>query len=157
MKKNKCFMLAFILLFTMNTFVLNALGNFASNPENELTSKMIKEIKIMEKRHFKGKVEDETYDYRLKRLEIELMGRSFEDIPIKRRMAQLKLASQKIMLTGMSIPKSFDARFTQKRIENESVEIVKKNDVGIIDGLLKLYAPDFYEYYSESRRRYVER
>ena len=141
----------------MNTFILNALGKFSTQENNEITPKMLREIKTMEKRHFKGKVEEESDEYRIKRLEIELLGDSFEDIPIKRRMERLKIASQKRMLTGFSIPRNFDTRFTAKKIENDSIEVVKKDDVGIIDGLLRLYAPDFFEYYRESRAKYVER
>ena len=155
--KNKHFSYIFIILFLLNTFILNALGNLNIQEDNEITPKMLREIKIMEKRHFKGKIEDESDKYRLERLEIELLGNSYEDIPTKRRMERLKLASQKRMLTGFSIPRNFDPRFTPKKVENDSIEIVKKDDVGIIDGLLKLYAPDFYEHYSQSRRRYVER
>lgn len=155
--KNKNFNYIFIILFLLNAFVMNASGNFTTHEDNKITPKMLREIKTMEKRHFRGKVEDEADEYRIKRLEIELLGSSYEELPTKRRMERLKIASQKRMLTGFSIPRNFDTRFTSKKIENDSIEIVKKDDVGIIDGLLRLYAPEFFEYYRQSRAKYVER
>lgn len=146
-----------MVIFSFNILMLNALANMSDIPDNEITPKIKREIKIMERRHFRGKIEDEDINYKISKLEIELLGNSYENIPIKQRMKQLKLASQKRMLTGFSIPRNFDTRFTPKKVENDSIEIVKKDDVGIIDGLLKLYMPDFYEYYKQNRERYIER
>ena len=104
---------------------------------------MLKEIKIMEVRHFGKNFYDLKEKIRLNNLEEELFGVNFEGISIERRMKNLKIASQKRMTQGASIPHSVG--ISAKRIQNDNIKIVEKNDVGIIDGLMKLYAPDAYE------------
>ncbi|MBE7706029.1 MAG: hypothetical protein E7Z91_02135 [Cyanobacteria bacterium SIG30] len=123
-----------------------------------LTPKMLREIKIMENRHFKSRSNNgESESYRLERLEIELMGRSYENLPIQRRMERLKIASQKRMLQGVSLPVSLSKHYSPKRIRNDSIEVVSKNDdVGIIDGLMKVYAPDLFEAYRSMKDRQFE-
>lgn len=108
-----------------------------------LTPRMLKEIKIMEVRHFGKNFYDLKEKIRLNNLEEELFGVNFEGISIERRMKNLKIASQKRMTQGASIPHSVG--ISAKRIQNDNIKIVEKNDVGIIDGLMKLYAPDAYE------------
>jgi hypothetical protein len=108
-----------------------------------LTPRMLKEIKIMETRHFGKNFYELKERIRLNNLEEELFGVNFEGISLERRMKKLKIASQKRMTQGASIPRSVG--ISAKRIQNDNIKIVDKNDVGIIDGLMKLYAPDAYE------------
>ena len=114
-----------------------------------LTPKMLREIKIMENRHF-GHNNFEFKEYaRLNMLEEELFGINFEGVPVEKRMKKLKIASQKRMTQGASIPHSVG--ISAKRIQNDNIKIVDKNDVGIIDGLMKLYAPDAYEVWKRQK------
>lgn len=145
MKKNRFLFLIFFIL--LPSAVLG--DNF--------TPKVIREIKIMEGRHFKGKLDGETNDYRLKRLEIELMGRSFENLPFEERIKRLKLASSKRVLAGTANLAGFSSSYTPKRIHNDTIYVVPKNDdVGIIDGLMKVYAPDLFAQYRHIRDRSFE-
>ncbi len=121
------------------------------------TKKMLRDVKTMENRHFGKKFEDVDFDVRLARLEIELMGREFSDLPLDIRMDKVKLASQKRMLSGTSIPPQLRKYYSVKQMNNNNVEIVNNNDVGLIDGFLRLFAPDFFDYYRASRDRYFER
>ena len=124
-----------------------------------LTPKMLREIKTMENRHFKSRSDNgETEAYRLERLEIELMGRTYDRLPIQERMKQLKIASQKRMLSGTSLPVYVSGRYySPKRIRNDSIMVVPKNDdVGIIDGLMKVYAPELFEAYRAMKDRHFE-
>ena len=114
-------------------------------PEVVFTPKIKKEIEIMEKRHFHNKVINEADSYRIARLESELMGRVWSYSPIETRMRRLKLASQRTMLAGTSLPNNLARMYSPKRIRNDSIELREREQVGIIDGLLRVYAPDFYE------------
>ena len=116
-----------------------------SVPEVKFTPEIEKEISIMEKRHFKNKVTNETDSYRIARLEDELMGRVWEYTPIETRMRRLKLASQRTILAGTSLPYNLSRIYSPKRIRNDSIELREQEQVGIIDGLLRVYAPELYE------------
>ena len=76
-----------------------------------------------------------------------------------RLMKKLKLASQRKLLSGTSIPLSLRrAGFTPKRIANDSTPVNDNDDnVGLIDGFLKLMAPDAFKTYSEHKKRMYER
>lgn len=143
-----------IIILLCYFFIAKALAD----SKNEFTPKMLREIKTMESRHFNNKATDETDEYRLERLEVELMGRSFEGLPLSERMDTVKLASSKRMLRGVAIPVNMNRYATPKRLENNRIQVVSKNDdVGIIDGLMKVYAPELFESYRESRERRFER
>lgn len=142
MSKNLFFFTFFFLFFLISV-------TSAFSTDLILTPKMLREIKIMENRHF-GHNNFEFKEYaRLNMLEEELFGVNFEGVPIEKRMKRLKIASQKRMTQGASIPHSIG--IPAKRIQNDRIQIVEKNDVGIIDGLMKLYAPDAYEIWKRKK------
>ena len=103
-----------------------------------LTPRMLREIKIMENRHFGKNYFELKEKIRINNLEEELFGVNFEGVPIEKRMTQ-----------GTSIPTSVG--ISARRIQNDNIKIVDKNDVGIIDGLMKLYAPDAYEVWKRQK------
>lgn len=110
-----------------------------------MTSKMIHDIGVMEARHFNKKMPDKPNEERLSRLEVKLTGRNWESLPLKDRMRRIRLASQRVALGGTSIPVNLRGNFTPNRINNDSIPLAERdNDVGIIDGLLRLYKPDIY-------------
>ena len=117
----------------------------ANEPEVVFTPKIEKEITIMEKRHFHNKVTNETDSYRIARRERELMGKVWAYTPLETRMRRLKIASQRTVLAGTSLPNNLARVYTPKRIRNDSIELAQQDQVGIIDGLLRLYAPEFYQ------------
>lgn len=120
------------------------------------TKKTEKEVKIMEKRHFANTSEFDSPKYRIARLEEHLLGRTWEYSPVNERIRRLKLASQRRMLSGTSIPVGIRQYASPARIANDSTPEVKDN-VGIIDGLMKLYAPDAYNAWSRHQERMYER
>ena len=121
------------------------------------TPKIEKEVRIMEKRHFNNELVGGDDSYRIARLERELMGRVWRYTPLEDRMRRLKLASSRTMLAGTSLPPSLNRHFTPKRIHNDSIELREQDRVGIIDGLLRLYAPDLYQKYASYKDRQFER
>ncbi len=123
------------------------------------TKEQSKKVAQIEKRHFKNSAIFESDSYRLKRLEDYLLKENFHNESAQSRIERLELASQKEYFKGTSIPRSMMRSYRTKRI-NEISELDKadretkkstrisrydKNDVGIIDGLLRLYAPDLFK------------
>lgn len=121
-----------------------------------LTEKTEKEVKIMEKRHFANVCKFDSPKYRIVRLEKHLMGRTWEYSPVEERIRRLKLASQRKMLSGTSIPVGIRQYVSPARISNNSTPVYEDN-VGIIDGLMRLYAPDAYHAWSGRQKRMYER
>lgn len=126
-------------------------------PEVVFTPKIEKDIRIMEKRHFHNKVQNESDGYRLERLEAELMGKVWRYTPLDTRMRRLKTASQRTILAGTSLPAGMSRIYTPKKIHNDSIELTNRDQVGIIDGLLRVYAPDLYQKFRISKDRQFQR
>lgn len=123
-----------------------------------LDKKREHEIRVMEKRHFETVNDYDSDKYRVARLESYLLGRTWEFSPLSERMERLKLASQRKMLSGTSLPVGIRRYVSPDRIANDSTPIYEdENNVGIIDGLLKLYAPDTYKSWSARKKRVRER
>ena len=115
------------------------------------------EIRVMEKRHFEKTNDDESEKYRVAKLEEHLLGRTWEFSPLPNRMRTLKLASQRKMLSGTSLPVGIRRYASPARISNDSTPVYDNDDnVGLIDGLLKLIAPDAYYQWSKRKRRIQE-
>ena len=114
------------------------------------------DVKTMEKRHFNNTTEYESDKYRIIRLEKHLLGRTWEFSPLSDRIRRLKLASQRRMLSGVSLPPGIKSYMSPSRIKNDSTPTNDTDEnVGIFDGLLKLYKPDIYRTWSE-RKKYIE-
>lgn len=113
-------------------------------------------VEIMEKRHF-GKINNyDSPKHRIAKLENLLLKRTWEFSPIKERIERLKLASQRKMLSGTSLPVGIRQFVSPERIANDSTPIYEDN-VGIIDGLMRLYAPDAYKNWAIKEKRIRER
>ncbi len=128
-------------------------------PDVKFSKKVSKEIKIMEKRHFSNVNTYDSDKYRIAKLEEYLLGRTWEFLPVDDRMRKLKLASQRKVLSGTAIPQSLRrAGFSPKRIANDSTPVYDNDDnVGLIDGFLKLISPEAYYSLSKQKERMYER
>lgn len=120
----------------------------------QIDKKTLRAIKIMEDRHFQNKRENEDILYRIEALEDYLFGESFQEYSIPKRVERLKIASQQKMLRGVSIPAG--VTISRKKMQNNKITIKKSDDVGIFDGLMKLYVPDVYEFYKRKNERQLE-
>ena len=173
-KCKKILICAILACFPLNNFAYGALHtnpqpdfiitkedieNAIPTPNNFVLEGKIKhEVEVMEKRHFEKICDFDSPKYRVAKLEQYLLGRTWEFSPISDRMNRLKLASQRKMLSGMSLPVGLRQHFSPSRIANDSTPIYEDdNNVGIIDGLLKLYAPDSYNVWSRRKKRIRER
>lgn len=158
-----CLFLAFpAFAQVQNDFYISAediLNAVPRTPEVKFTRKTLKEINIMERRHFSKINNYDSNKHRLAKLEEYLLGRTWEFLPIELRMQKLKLASQRKVLAGTALPASFRKfGFTPKRIANDSTpKIDHGDDVGLIDGFLRLKAPEAYETYTKHKDKMYER
>ena len=114
------------------------------------SSKDLKAIEIMERRHFSRTYPELTDRERLKNLEYELLGRIWEFSLQDDRIRKLKLASSNTMLIGTSLPASISSKRNAKRMRNTEIQLRQRDNVGLIDGFLKLMSPEKYEIYRKS-------
>ena len=114
------------------------------------TKKDLKAVEIMERRHF-PRTYPEFSDYeRLKNLEYELFGRIWEFSNQEDRIKKLKIASSNAALIGTSLPYSISTKKNAKRMKNDSIQLRQKDNVGLIDGFLRLANPKAYEIYRKN-------
>ena len=104
-------------------------------------------IEVMEKRHFPRTYPEFDDAMRLKNLEYELLGRIWEYTPQEDRIKKLKIASSNTMLIGTALPPSISSKINVKRMRNDSIQLRKRDNVGLIDGFLRLINPEKYEEY----------
>ncbi len=106
----------------------------------------------MEKRHYRNPAGSlESNEYRINRLETTFFGQTFQELDAKERMRRLRIASQKMFMTGAAIPSGMSSRKLNAR--DDILQIVEKDKPGIIDGFMKLYAPGLYEKFQEKNER----
>jgi hypothetical protein len=110
----------------------------------------LKDIEIMEKRHFPRVYSEFSDAERLKNLEYELMGRVWEYTPQDVRIRKLKLASSNTALIGTSLPPSISSKKIAKKLRNTEIQLRDRDNVGLIDGFLRLMSPEKYEIYRKN-------
>jgi len=109
-----------------------------------LDERALNAIEVMEGRLFRNEIEFESNSYRIIRLERELLGKTYEEDSLQKRIKRLEVASQKRTLTGAAVPTGWNRKWSLKRMNNELTPDYD-DDVGIIDGLLKVFNPEAYE------------
>ncbi len=122
----------------------------------EFSQKDLKKIRTMEKRHFPRTYDELTDKERLSNLEYELLGRKWEFTEQNIRIKKLETASSNRMLIGTALPASISSRRNAKRMRNDSIQMREKDNVGLIDGFLRLISPELYEVYSKTSREKFE-
>jgi len=114
------------------------------------SSKDLKDIEIMERRHFPRTYPEFSDSERLKNLEYELLGRIWEYTPKNERIKKLKLASSNTALIGVALPASISSKKNAKKMRNTEIQLRQRDNVGLIDGFLRLMSPEKYEIYRQS-------
>lgn len=113
----------------------------------------LKDVEIMEKRHFPRTYPEFSDAERLKNLEYELMGQIWEFSPQSDRLRKLKLASSNTALIGTSLPPAISSKKNAKKLRNTEIQLRDRDNVGLIDGFLRLMSPEKYEIYRKSADR----
>ena len=114
------------------------------------SAKDLKIIEIMERRHFPRTYPEFSDNERLKNLEYELLGRTWQYLPQEERIKTLKLASSNTALIGTALPASISSKRIAKRLKNDEIQLRQRDNVGLIDGFLRLISPEKYEIYRKS-------
>lgn len=150
----KKFCLFFVILFFIPCSVLSfELENTADNPRLvNLTPQQFKALDMVEKRIYNNKFDNENSIDRIERLELDIFNEIRKGTPTQ-RINSLKLASTNIALRGTAMTPMMDSTFNRRyinpRLEDTSAYY---DDVGIIDGLIRVWWPDLYAQLSEYRR-----
>lgn len=125
--------------------------NTADNPRLvNLTPQQFKALDTIEKRIYSNAFSYENTIDRLERLELDLFHEIQKGTPTQRINA-LKLESSRVALRGTPMTPMMDSTFNPKYI-NPRGESAYYDDVGIIDGLIRVWWPDFYAKITEYRK-----
>ena len=126
--------------------------NTADNPRLvNLCPEQFRALKMIEKRIYSNCFEYENTIDRIERLEIDL----FDEIRVgsaTQRINALKLASTDFALRGTAMTPMMQSTFNSRYINPRGADIKYHEDVGIIDGLIRVWWPDFYKQLTEYRR-----
>ena len=115
--------------------------------------KELRIIEIMERRHFPRTYPEFSDAERLKNLEYELLGRIWVYLPQEERIKTLKIASSNTALIGTALPASISSRRMAKRMKNTEIQLRERDDVGLIDGFLRLINPELYKEYRKTAEK----
>ena len=74
-------------------------------------------------------------------------------MPQKERIEKLKLASSNTMLIGTALPASISSKRNAKKLRNNEIQLRQRDNVGLIDGFLRLLSPEKYEIYRQNADR----
>ena len=124
--------------------------NTALNPRLvNLAPEQFKALEIMEKRLYKTIYDNDNNIDRIERLELEYFN-EIRNGTATQRINALKIASGRAAIRGTAMTpmmmESFNSRFINQHPE------IYHDDVGIIDGLVRLWWPDFYSKVTEYRK-----
>ena len=150
--KRLLFSLFYIILFISPVLSLE-IENTADNPRLvNITEQQLRELATIEKRIYENSFPYENTVDRLERLELDLFRAVQKGTPTQ-RINTLKLESTRVGLRGTAMTPmmmdTFNTRYINPRGEINSYS---SEDVGIIDGLIRLWWPDFYAQVVEYRK-----
>ena len=124
--------------------------NTADNPRLvNLTINQYKAIEIMEKRLYNNTFDKDNNIDRIERLELNYFERIREGT-VSQRINALKIASGQAAIRGTAMTPMMMETFNSRYI-NQHPDIYH-DDVGIIDGLVRLWWPNFYARVTEYRK-----
>ncbi len=129
------------------------LENTADNPRLvNLTPQQFRALDTIEKRIYNNSFYNENTIDRIERLELDLFHEIRKGTPTQ-RINTLRIESTKIALRGTAMTPmmqdTFNTRYINPRGEDAPAYY---DDVGIIDGLIRVWWPDFYDKISEYRK-----
>ena len=144
-----CFFVLFFIPFSCFAFELE---NTADNPRLvNLSPEQFKALSSIEKRIYKNSFPYENTVDRLERLEMDLFHCIQGGTPSE-RINTLKIESTRVVLRGTSMTPMMMDTFNTKYINPRGEGVAYHDDVGIIDGLIRVWWPNFYAQLSEYRK-----
>ncbi len=106
-----------------------------------LAPEQFKALETIEQRLYNKIHDDKVTLDRIEQVEMDLYGDIQSGSPIE-RLNKLKVKSMHQALRGTSIPPSMMKNYQNKYIQNEEYQY--HDDVGLIDGFIRLCFPDLY-------------
>ena len=148
--KKLCLWIFIIIFLPLSAFALE-IENTADNPRLvNLTPQQFKALDNIEERIYSNSFPAENTIDRLERLELDLFHAIQKGSPTQ-RINTLKIESTRVALRGTAMTPMMQSTFNPRYI-NPRGETPYYDDVGIIDGLIRAWWPDFYAKLSEYRR-----
>lgn len=124
--------------------------NTADNPRLvNLTIKQYKTLEIMEKRLYNKTFDNDNNLDRIERLELDYFD-TIRKGTVTQRINSLKIESGRTAIRGTAMTPMMMDTFNSRYI-NQHPDMYH-DDVGIIDGLVRLWWPDFYAKVTEYRK-----
>ena len=126
--------------------------NTADNPRLvNITKQQLRALSTIEKRIYDKSFQGENTIDRLERLELELFHGIQAGTPTQ-RINTLKLESSRVAIRGTAMTPMMMDTFNTKYLNPRGEGIVYRDDVGLIDGLIRAWWPNFYAQVSEYRK-----
>lgn len=150
--KKLCVWFIMVLFMPLSSFALD-IENTADNPRLvNLTPQQFRTLDIIEKRIYNNSFYNDNTMDRIERLELDLF-KGIQKGSATQRLNTLKLESTRVAIRGTAMTPmmmdNFNTRYINPRGEDAGDYY---DDVGIIDGLIRVWWPDFYAKLSEYRR-----
>lgn len=125
--------------------------NTADNPRLvNITAQQYKALDTIEKRIYNNSFYQENTMDRIERLELELFNEIQSGTPTQRINA-LRLESTRVAIRGTAMTPMMHDAFNTRYI-NPRGEGIYHDDVGLIDGLIRAWWPNFYNTLSDYRK-----
>lgn len=126
--------------------------NTADNPRLvNLSPEQYKVLERMEKRLYRNTFDNDNNVDRVERLELELLG-EIQTGNISQRLNTLKIESTRAAIRGTAMTPMMESTFNTRYINPRGRDVVYHEDVGIIDGFLRLWWPELYQQVTEYRK-----
>lgn len=150
--KKFCLFLVILFFIPCSVFSLE-IENTADNPRLvNLTPQQFRALDMVEKRIYSNTFSYENTIDRIERLELDIFDEIRQGTPTQ-RINSLKLASTNIALRGTAMTPMMESTFNSRYINPRGADApAYYDDVGIIDGLIRVWWPDLYNQLSEYRR-----
>lgn len=147
-----------IILIWFYVLCLNSLAiafeyeNTSDNPRLvNLSEKQFQYLRSMEKRRFGRAYEYENSIDRIERLEIEYFDEPQKG-NISERLKNLRMESTRDAISGTAMTPMMQDTFNSSYISPRTTDTSHYNEVGLIDGLIRLWWPNLYEDLKEYRK-----
>ncbi len=152
-KLPKNIFVCFIILFFPISAFCSEFENTADNPRLvNLTPQQFRSLDTIEKRIYNHSYYNDNTMDRIERLELDLFDSIQKGSPTQ-RLNTLRLESTKVALRGTAMTPMMMDNFNSRYINPRGEDAPRYyDDVGIIDGLIKVWWPDFYAKLSEYRK-----
>ncbi|MCD7879878.1 MAG: hypothetical protein LUG16_08100 [Candidatus Gastranaerophilales bacterium] len=147
----KIFLCTLLIIFINGSSFALEIENTADNPRLvNITKEQKRYLKTMEKRLYNNSFEFENNIDRIERLELDLMN-GIQKGSATQRIKNLRIASTRAAIRGTAMTPMMNDTFNSRYI-NPGGENIYQEDVGIIDGLIRVWWPDFYKQLNEYRK-----